>query len=109
MTEMEFDDETPEAVILDGLQSKYVFARITVNVEVNKEADAETVRTGKQNQEVCVADHSSTVKITLWEEDVGILQEQSSYRRENFVVGEWGGTNVVAQAFFAIVCNPLVK
>ena len=74
------------------LQSKYVFAKVTVSVKVKKLADPEIVRTGKQKQEVHVADHNSTTEVILWEEDIGKLHEQSSYRLENFVVKEWGGT-----------------
>ena len=33
--------------MLDGLQSKYVFAKVNVNVKVNKQCDPETVCTGK--------------------------------------------------------------
>ena len=36
MSEVEFEDETAEEIMLDGLQSKYVFARVTVNVKVHK-------------------------------------------------------------------------
>ena len=43
-----------------------------------------------------VADHSSTAKVTLWEEQVGILHEQTSYKLENFVVREWGGTKYLS-------------
>ena len=66
VSEVEFEDETPEEIMLDGLQSKYVFARVIVNVKVHKHADPETVRTGKQKQEVYVADPSSTARVTLW-------------------------------------------
>ena len=81
---------------LAGLQLKHVYARVSVNLRVQKLADLETVRTGKQKQHVYVADHSSTAKVTLWEEQVGILHDQTSYKLENIVVREFGGTKYLS-------------
>ena len=94
--DVDFEDDTPEEVALDGLQSKYVFAKVTVNVKVHKSSDPETVRTGKEKQEVSVADHTSTAKLTLWEDQVGCLREGASYRLESFVVREWGGVKYLS-------------
>ena len=58
--------------------------------------DPETVRTGKEKQEVSVADHTCTAKLTLWEEQVGCLREGASYRLESFVVREWGGVKYLS-------------
>ena len=69
-------------------------ARVTV--KVHKQADPETVRTGKQKQDEYVADHSSTAKVTLWEVHVGILHERPLHRLENFSVWEWGGTKYLS-------------
>ena len=54
--DIEFEDDTPEEIALDALQSKYVFAKVTVNVKVHKSSDPETVRTGKEKQDISVAD-----------------------------------------------------
>ena len=96
VSEVEFKDDTPEEIELAGLQLKHVYARVSVNLRVQKLADLETVRTGKQKQDVYVADHSSTAKVTLWEEQVGILHDQTSYKLENFVVREFGGTTYLS-------------
>ena len=98
VSDVDFKDDNPDEIMLDALQSKYVFAMVTVSVKVQKLADPEIVRTGKQKQEVHVADHSSTTKVILWEEDIGKLHEQSSYRLENFVVKEWGGMSMGGEA-----------
>ena len=90
------EDNTPEEIALDALQSKYVFAKVTVNVKVQKSSDPETVRTGKEKQDISVADQSSTAKVTLWEEQVGPLHEGASYRLESFVVKEWGGVKYLS-------------
>ena len=54
--------------------------------------------TGKQKQDVIIADHSSTAKLILWEEQIGSLQEYASYRLENLVVREWGGAKYLSMA-----------
>ena len=81
---------------LAGLQLKHVYARVSVNLRAQKLADLETVHTGKQKQDVYVADHSSTAKVILWEEQVGILHDKTSYKLENFVVREFGGTKYLS-------------
>lgn len=67
-----------------------------MNVKVQKAAKTETVSTGKQKQDVFIADHSSTATVTLWEEQIGSLQEQVSYTLENFTVREWGGAKYLS-------------
>jgi hypothetical protein len=62
---VDFKDDNPDEIRLDALQSKYVFAKVTVSVKVQKLADPEIVRTGQQKQEVHVADHSSTTSYSL--------------------------------------------
>ena len=42
----------------------------------------------QEKQDISVADHSSTAKVTLWEEQVRSLHEGASYRLESFVVKE---------------------
>ena len=96
VSEVEFKDDTPEEIRLAGLQLKHVYARVSVNLRVQKLADLETVCTGKQKQDVYVVDRSSTAKVTLWEEQVGILHDQTSYKMENFVVREFGGTKYLS-------------
>ena len=46
------------------------------------------VATGKRKQDVIVCDSSATVKVTLWEENTDILEQQASYCLQNFVVCE---------------------
>ena len=36
VSDMDFEDDTPEVIKLDDLQSKYVFAKVTVNVKLKK-------------------------------------------------------------------------
>lgn len=43
-----------------------------------KKVESELVATGKQKQDVIVCDRSGSVKVTLWEENIDILEEQYS-------------------------------
>jgi len=81
-----------EEIKLDNLDSKYVFAKVTVDVRILKVGEPEIVSMGKEKQDVVIADHSKTAKIALWEEQVGSLLEHASYRCENVAVGEWSRT-----------------
>lgn len=92
VSDVEYLDGTPKTITLDELQSKHGYAKVTVDVKVQKSCDPETVRTGKVKQEVYIADSTSTARATLWEEHVGILHEETSNRLENFVVRQWGDT-----------------
>ena len=91
VADIDFEDNSPEEITLDALQSKFIFAKVTVNVKVHKASDPEMVRTGKQKQEVSIADQTGSAKVTLWEEQVGSLTEGISYKLESFIVKEWGG------------------
>ena len=51
---------------------------------------------GKKKQDVLIADGSATAKVTLWEEHIGKLSENSSYKLQNFVVREWDATKYLS-------------
>ena len=60
--------------------------------------ESEFVATGKKKQDVIVCDSSSTVKVTLWEENIDILEEQASYCLQNFVVHEFSFSKYLGMA-----------
>ena len=60
VADIDFEDDTPEEIGLDALRSKFEYAKVTVRVKIHRPSDPETVRTGKQKQEVVVADRKST-------------------------------------------------
>ena len=45
--------------------------------------DPVSVPGGKRKQDVVVADSTGVGKVTVWEESIGILTEQSSYSLKN--------------------------
>ena len=91
VADIDFEGDTQDEIELDALQSKFKYAKVTVRVKIHRASDAETVRTGKQKQEVVVADLTSTGKDTLWEDQIGSLTEGLSYCLQGFVVKEFGG------------------
>lgn len=54
--------------------------RITIRVKVIKIHDPQMVGGGKTKQDVIVADLSRKATVTLWEQDVGLLQLHQSYQ-----------------------------
>ena len=91
VADIDFEDDTPEEIQLDSLQSKFEYVKVTVRVKIHRVTEAETVRTGKRKQEVVVADKKSTAKVTLWEDQIGSLKQGESYCLEVFFVKEFGG------------------
>jgi len=78
---IDFEDDTPEEIKLNALQSKFDYAKVTVRVKIYQVTEAETVRTGKKKQEVKVADQKSTAKVTLWEDHISsLLAASRSYK-----------------------------
>ena len=48
-----------------------------------------TFPSGVTKQDVTVADHHAVAKVILWEENIGKLQQQSSYTLKDFIIGEY--------------------
>ena len=74
--------------MLGQLQSINAYERVTVDIKVLKCKDQIQVFGGKTKQDIIVADHRSTAKLTLWEEHIGKLVKNSSYSLKNFQVRE---------------------
>ena len=47
VSDLDFEVIGPEEIILDNLQLKYIFAKVTVNAKVQKTTKPEIVSTGK--------------------------------------------------------------
>ena len=95
---LEFEDDTPATILLQDLEGKSAFERISVNVKVIKKTDPELVGTGKKKQDFIVADSSGTGRVTLWEENVDALEEQTCYTLENFIVRNYNCTKYLGMA-----------
>lgn len=88
-TSQEDPDDSPTAITLLQLSDIQLFQKITTSAKVIQVSDTITVTGGKKKQEVTIADDTSTAKVTLWEQYIGILQDGKSYKLNNFVVREY--------------------
>ena len=59
--------------------------KVTVSIKVYEVKDPITI-SDKSMQDVFIADKSSTARVALWEDNVGIMQQGRSYTLKNFVV-----------------------
>ena len=51
---------------------------------------------GKRKQDVVVWDNTGTIKVTLWEQHIDLLEVGRSYSLKNFVVREYGSQKYLA-------------
>ena len=77
--------ETEDVITLDTLQQKELFQKVTVTIKVCEVKDPITI-SEKSMQDVIIADKSSAARVALWEDNIGIMQQGSSYTLKNFVV-----------------------
>ena len=93
----ELQDKGPLKITLDCLSSVNVYERVTVDIKVICVSDPVTVAE-KNKQDVTVADQSSSVTVTLWEDSVNSLKQHKSYRLNNFVVREYASVKYLSIA-----------
>ena len=62
-----------------------------MNVKVLKLTDPETVRMGKQKQEVCEADQNSTAKVTLFGKNKSVFFKRMHRIDSRALLSESGG------------------
>jgi len=86
---IDFEDDSPSSVTLSKLDSTNIWDRVSVDVKILTVMDPVSVPRGKRKQDVVAADSTGVGKVTVWEESIGILTEQSSYSLKKFVVREF--------------------
>ena len=93
-----FDDYDSMEIKLSNLNSTNVFDRVTVSVKVLACTNALDVSGGKTKQDITVADNTGVCKVTLWEENIGILDTNASYMLKNFLVKEYATIKFLSMA-----------
>ena len=68
-----------------------------MKVKVLEVMDSATVPTGKKVQDVIVADLTCTARCTLWETDIGQLEQGKSYDLKMFTVHEYESKNYLSK------------
>ena len=90
---------TPAAEItLNKIPEIQVFQRITVAAKVINLSEPISVASGKRKQDVIISDCTNTTRLTVWEEDIGTLHVNNSYRCENVVVREFNQRRYLSKA-----------
>ena len=84
------DNEMTE-MTLDHLTTKNDFDRIFVVAKVTRISETATVSGGITKQDVKIADSTGTVKLTLWEADIGKVTEDTTYRFSSMMVRSYQG------------------
>lgn len=74
---------------LEDVASKDPYDQISVKVKVLKIDDPVTVNGGLTKQDVIISDNTGTVKFTIWEDVVNLLEVGQSYHLKNVVVREY--------------------
>jgi len=98
VSSLEFEDSTAATISVQTLEGKSVFESVSVNKKVTRKMESKFVATGKKQQDVNLCDSSGTVRVTFWEENIDILEEQASYCLQNFVVYEFGFSKYLGMA-----------
>lgn len=89
-----FGGDGPAEINLAQLQSFNDYDRVTVNIKVLTATNPTEVSTGKKKQEVTVADSSGVCIVTLWEENIGKLDQNQSYTLKSFLVRDFCGKSL---------------
>ena len=86
-----------KVMMLEEIQQSTEYDKVTLEAKVVEVSEAVTVATGKRMQEILIADANASMKCTLWEEDVGTMQEGISYRLCNFMVREYASKKFISK------------
>ena len=68
-----------------------LFQRVTIEVKVVRVEKALEVNGGKKKQDILVGDETGTVRVTVWEEEIGKVKQDDSYRMSGMMVREFRG------------------
>ena len=83
-------------ITLNQLPVLTKFQTVTVSVKVLKAKERTEVKCGLWMQDVTVSDPSGTARLTLWQNDIGILDEGKSYQLQDVLVHSFCNTNYLS-------------
>jgi len=87
---IEVPDEEGIPAVITLSQTRHIqqFLKVSTEVKVLVKRESIYISTGKMKQDVIVADHTSTMKVNLWEDYVDFMEDKS-YSLTDFVVREY--------------------
>ena len=77
---------TPKLIMLRDLDQIKQYEKVDVKAKAIKVGCKVQVGNGKMKQDVIMADATGIGRLTLWEDDIGILDEGTSYKLSNIMV-----------------------
>lgn len=78
-------------ISLKELPGLVCFQRVSVEVKVTRVEDPLEVTGGKKKQDVIVGDSSGSARVTVWEGEIGSMEEGGSYKMTGMMVREFRG------------------
>ena len=72
------------------------FERVNVQVKALKDIGPDKVMSGKYKQDVIIANKSGAMKLTVWENEVGLLEEGKCYQLNQMMVKTYQGLKLAA-------------
>ena len=82
-------DTAPPVIQLRQLSTLQAFQKVNVDVRVVHIHEPKIVTGGKKKQEVVVSDSTATAHLTLWEDNVDTMEEESCYSLKAIVVRQY--------------------
>ena len=96
VAELSASSESGSAIKLDEVKNLVAFQSVSVEAKVVGVEVPSFVSGGKKLQNVILGDCSGTVKLVLWEEEVGRLDEDVCYKMTGLNVKVWKGKNYLS-------------
>ena len=86
-----------ETVPLSQVQKLPKHTRITVEVKVRSVTEPKYIDSKKLKlQELVVADSSGAVRLSIWENEIGSMEQAESYHIENVTIREYSGQRFIS-------------
>lgn len=92
------EGDVEKVVELGDVKNLVAFQRGTCMAKVVTVDDAEEVTGGRKKQDLLVGDVSGAVRLTLWESEIGKVEEGMCYKFSGVVVREFKGKKFLSTA-----------
>ena len=86
-------------IVLSDLDSCSEYDKVTVRVKVTDIETPVMVSGGKRKQDLTIADATASTRLTLWESDIGLLEQDESYQLTKVMVRTFQGQPYLSYPF----------
>ena len=85
------DQKATKVTTLGELNKLVTYQRVSVEVKALHVEDVMKVSGGKRKQDIIIGDSSGCTRLTVWEGEIGKIEEDESYRLSGMMVWEYRG------------------